>query len=33
MRVLIVHARHEPASFNGAMTREAVAALEGAGHR
>lgn len=32
MRVLIVHAHHEPSSFNGAMTREAVAALEGAGH-
>jgi NAD(P)H dehydrogenase (quinone) len=32
MRVLIVHAHHEPSSFNGAMTREAVAALRGAGH-
>jgi len=32
MRVFIVHAHHEPKSFNGAMTREAVAALEGAGH-
>jgi NAD(P)H dehydrogenase (quinone) len=27
MRVFIVHAHHEPQSFNGAMTREAVAAL------
>jgi NAD(P)H dehydrogenase (quinone) len=27
MRVFIVHAHHEPKSFNGAMTREAVAAL------
>lgn len=32
MRVLIVHAHHEPASFNGAMTRTAVTALERAGH-
>lgn len=32
MRVLIVHAHHEPSSFNGAMTREAVAALTGSGH-
>jgi NAD(P)H dehydrogenase (quinone) len=32
MRVFIVHAHHEPKSFNGAMTREAVAALTGAGH-
>jgi NAD(P)H dehydrogenase (quinone) len=32
MRVFIVHAHHEPASFNGAMTREAVAALTSAGH-
>jgi NAD(P)H dehydrogenase (quinone) len=31
-RVLIVHAHHEPSSFNAAMTREAVAALEEAGH-
>ena len=32
MRVLIVHAHHEPKSFNGAMTREAVAALTAAEH-
>jgi NAD(P)H dehydrogenase (quinone) len=32
MRALIVHAHHEPGSFNGAMTREAVAALEQGGH-
>ena len=32
MRVLIVHAHHEPSSFNGAMTREAAAALAAAGH-
>jgi NAD(P)H dehydrogenase (quinone) len=32
MRILIVHAHHEPASFNGAMTREARACLTGAGH-
>ncbi|BAV50907.1 Quinone family NAD [Mesorhizobium loti] len=32
MRVFIVHAHHEPASFNGAMTRSAVAALIAAGH-
>lgn len=32
MRVLIVHAHHEPQSFNGAMTREAVATLTEAGH-
>jgi NAD(P)H dehydrogenase (quinone) len=31
MRVLIVHAHHEPQSFNGAMTREATAALLAAG--
>ncbi len=31
MRVLIVHAHHEPLSFNGAMTREATAALRAAG--
>jgi len=33
MRVFIVHAHHEPKSFNGAMTREAVTALESAGHQ
>jgi len=33
MRVFIVHAHHEPNSFNGAMTREAVSALEAAGHQ
>ncbi len=32
MRVFIVHAHHEPQSFNGAMTREAMAALASAGH-
>ena len=32
MRVLIVHAHHEPASFNAALTFEAVTALKGAGH-
>jgi NAD(P)H dehydrogenase (quinone) len=32
MRVFIVHAHHEPKSFNGAMTREATAALSAAGH-
>jgi NAD(P)H dehydrogenase (quinone) len=31
MRILIVHAHHDPLSFNHAMTREAVSALEGAG--
>lgn len=32
MRVLIVHAHHEPSSFNGAMTRAAVETLSAAGH-
>lgn len=32
MRVLIVHAHHEPTSFNSAMTHEAVTALTDAGH-
>lgn len=32
MRVFIVHAHPEPMSFNGAMTREAAAALTDAGH-
>jgi NAD(P)H dehydrogenase (quinone) len=32
MRILIVHAHHEPASFNGAMTREAREALLAGGH-
>jgi NAD(P)H dehydrogenase (quinone) len=32
MRVFIVHAHHEPKSFNGAMTQEAVVALKDAGH-
>lgn len=32
MRVFIVHAHHEPASFNGAMTEAARSALEAAGH-
>jgi NAD(P)H dehydrogenase (quinone) len=30
--VFIVHAHHEPASFNGALTREAVSALTAEGH-
>jgi NAD(P)H dehydrogenase (quinone) len=32
VRVFIVHSHHEPKSFNGAMTREACAALQAAGH-
>lgn len=32
MHVLIVHAHPEPASFNGALTRAAVAAVREAGH-
>jgi NAD(P)H dehydrogenase (quinone) len=32
MRVFIVHAHPEPKSFNGAMTSEAIAALQAAGH-
>lgn len=32
MRIFIVHAHHEPQSFNGAMTRAAIAALTSAGH-
>ena len=32
MRFFIVHAHHEPSSFNGAMTREATACLGAAGH-
>ena len=32
MNILVVHAHPEPKSFNGAMTRTAVAALTGAGH-
>lgn len=32
MRFFIVHAHHESTSFNAAMTREATAALEAAGH-
>ena len=32
MKVLIVHAHHEPKSFNGAMTRAACEALAEAGH-
>src|SRR5258708_28310459 len=32
MRAFFVRAHHEPASFNGAMTREAVAALAATGH-
>jgi NAD(P)H dehydrogenase (quinone) len=33
MNVFIVHAHHEPASFNGALTRAAREALESVGHR
>jgi NAD(P)H dehydrogenase (quinone) len=32
MRTLIVHAHHEPTSFNASLTREGMAALERAGH-
>jgi NAD(P)H dehydrogenase (quinone) len=32
LRVFIVHANHEPASFNGAMTQEAATALQASGH-
>ncbi|MGD1914629.1 MAG: NAD(P)H-dependent oxidoreductase [Phycisphaerales bacterium] len=32
MNVLIVHAHHEPKSFNGAMTARATKELEAAGH-
>lgn len=32
MRAFIVHAHHEPASFSGAMTREADRVLRAAGH-
>jgi NAD(P)H dehydrogenase (quinone) len=32
MRVFIVHAHHEPTSFNGAMTLEAMNVLPAAGH-
>lgn len=32
MRVFIVHAHHEPKSFNGAMTQTAVEALKAADH-
>jgi NAD(P)H dehydrogenase (quinone) len=32
MRVFIVHAHHEPQSFNGAMTRAATEALVASGH-
>tara|TARA_B100000676_G_scaffold60133_1_gene59444 strand:- start:45 stop:755 length:711 start_codon:yes stop_codon:yes gene_type:complete len=32
MKVFIVHAHHEPKSFNGALTEAAVAALTDAGH-
>ncbi len=32
MRTFIVHAHHEPASFNGAMTKTAAAVLAAAGH-
>lgn len=32
MRVFIVHAHHEPKSFNGGLTREAESALREAGH-
>jgi len=32
MRIFIVHAHHEPSSFNGALTNEAVRSLAAAGH-
>jgi NAD(P)H dehydrogenase (quinone) len=32
MRIFIVHAHHEPTSFNSAMTNEATASLSAAGH-
>jgi NAD(P)H dehydrogenase (quinone) len=32
MRIFIVHAHHEPTSFNGAMTREATESFAAAGH-
>jgi NAD(P)H dehydrogenase (quinone) len=32
MRIFIVHAHHEPTSFNGAMTGMAVSSLRAAGH-
>jgi NAD(P)H dehydrogenase (quinone) len=32
MRLFIVHAHHEPASFNSGLTREATASLSAAGH-
>ncbi len=32
MRYLIIHAHHEPQSFNGAQTRAAASALRAAGH-
>jgi NAD(P)H dehydrogenase (quinone) len=32
VRLFIVHAHHEPASFNSALTREATASLSAAGH-
>jgi NAD(P)H dehydrogenase (quinone) len=32
MRIFIVHAHHEPTSFNGTMTNVAVASLRAAGH-
>jgi putative NADPH-quinone reductase len=32
MRVFIVHAHHEPKSFNGAMTETALTALGAAGN-
>lgn len=33
MKVFIVHAHHEPKSFNGALTRHAKEVLEAAGHQ
>jgi NAD(P)H dehydrogenase (quinone) len=32
MKVFIVHAHHEPKSFNGALTEAAIAALMANGH-
>lgn len=32
MRIFIVHAHHEPTSFNGALTSEAITSLRAGGH-
>jgi len=33
MRIFIVHAHHEPTSFNGALTNAAITSLQAAGHQ